>query len=319
MPTRYFVRYLAFCLWCSLLYSCEPLNNAIQNPLSLWFSTDNNAILLANGSTSPYIPPHIQSTEERAQYLLKHFWDNGNLVDTTLIGSRNLEQMYTDYCGLLVSFPVDSVREHIVYPLEQSNGTMLLHSLSLYQAMLYNTDSPTVSEDHYRYVLEWAIHSPKIKGAHQEQAKSLLSLINKNRVGSIAEDFIYTKADGSRHHLKNSHSAQTLLILVDPNTPSYHHLLNKIAHYPTISKLIQGKQLSIKVIYMRTSMEQFVLEVEQLPKIFEAGYDAEDKILTDQLYNIKTLPTMYLIDRKGQVLLKEASLERLKQYLLHGN
>lgn len=319
MPTRYFIRYLSFCLWCSLLYSCESLNNTLQNPLSVLFSTNNNTISLANSSASPYIPPHIQSTEERAQYLLKHFWDERSLADTTLIERKDFEHSYTDYCGLLVSFPADSVKQDIVFPLEQSNGSMLLYALSLYQSMLYDTSSPTVSEDHYRYVLEWMIRSPKIKGEHQDQAKSLLSLINKNRVGSIAEDFIYTKADGSRHHLKNSHSAQTLLILVNPNTPNYHNLLDKIARHPTVSKLIQGKQLSIKVIYVQTSMEQFVLDTEQLPKIFEAGYDAEDKILTDQLYNIKTHPTMYLIDRKGQVLLKEASLERLEQYLLHGN
>lgn len=316
-PQNSLLYFIAFS--CSLLYSCEFRCNTMQNSLSLLGISDSCSMLQTNSLTSPYIPQHIQLTQERAQYLLKHFWDKKNLADTTLIGRKEIEQNYMDYCGLLVSFPAESVKEYIVYPLEQNHGEMLLYTLSIYQSMLHNTNSPVASEDHYRYVLEWATRSPKIKDLHQEKAKNLLSLINKNRVGYTVEDFIYTKIDGSRHHLRNFRSARTLLILISTNNPTHTELINQIADQPDIAKLLKNKQLDIKVIYLQTSVEQFISDSQQLPQAFEAGHDAENKILTDQLYDIKPYPTMYLIDHKGQVLLKDVSLEQLESYLHYCN
>ncbi|MDO4691505.1 MAG: DUF5106 domain-containing protein [Porphyromonadaceae bacterium] len=264
----------------------------------------------------PTPPLHLQTPEERAEYVLNHFWDKMDFADTALIKHPAMEFAFADYCGLLTSFPADRVEEALLRPLDRSEGSMLIFALSMYRMMLYEANSPIMSEAHYRTILKWAIRSPKVEAAYQEQARLVLELIDKNSVGSQATDFIYTTVEQTQRHLKHQKATRTLLVFATPDCPTCSRTLEELQKTPIIAESINSGRLGVLVIYLQSTQEQFVQAASKLPNYYEVGYDAQDKVVSEQLYDIKASPTMYLLERGGKVLIKDATIERMAQYLL---
>ena len=52
--------------------------------------------------TLPAIPPMMTAPEQRADFLVKHYWDNVNFADTNYIHHPEVtEQAWADYCDIL--------------------------------------------------------------------------------------------------------------------------------------------------------------------------------------------------------------------------
>ena len=45
------------------------------------------------------------------------------------------------------------------------------------------------------------------------------------------------------------------------------------------------------------------------------AYDAGQKITERQLYDLKAMPTLYLLDKDKRVILKDAPVEQIEQWL----
>ena len=46
------------------------------------------------------------------------------------------------------------------------------------------------------------------------------------------------------------------------------------------------------------------------------AYDKSEVLTNKRVYNLKTLPTIYLLDENKRIILKETSLEELESYFL---
>ena len=54
-----------------------------------------------------------------------------------------------------------------------------------------------------------------------------------------------------------------------------------------------------------------------IPSGWINGYDKELTVLDRELYDLKAMPTLYLLDKDKKVLLKDAPVEQVEQYLAH--
>ena len=56
--------------------------------------------------TLPAIPQIMVAPEQRAEFLVKHYWDNVNFADTNYIHHPEItEQAWVDYCDILNHVP----------------------------------------------------------------------------------------------------------------------------------------------------------------------------------------------------------------------
>lgn len=268
------------------------------------------------------IPPpeaHLTTAKEQALHYIKHYWTQVNLEsDSTLLSPKSqLRDLMEDYCGLLSSFPAEEVTEAILTPLKRSSSELLPHMLELYRQELYINASIYSSEDHYQSVLEWSIRSPSVPLYLQQRATSELELLKKNRVGTKATDFIYTLPDSTGRRLSYLNSPYNMLIFASPGCPSCSMVLEDIAQSKEMEALVKSKQLHILVVYvMVNDPDEVGMHAEELPEWFEVGYDANNQILENQLYDIKASPTIYLLDRQSKVLLKDTSSPKCYLYIL---
>ena len=72
--------------------------------------------------TLPAIPPMMTAPEQRADFLVKHYWDNVNFADTNYIHHPEVtEQAWADYCDILNHVPLETAQEAMRKTIEQTN------------------------------------------------------------------------------------------------------------------------------------------------------------------------------------------------------
>lgn len=262
----------------------------------------------------PEAPSSITDADEQARYMLKHYWDKFDFSNKAILKDKDsFEEAFANYFGLLTSLDSKDTKDELLYPLNNSLDSVLKEELRLYRKYLYEANSPMSDNELYEEVLDWILQTPRTTALQKEEARLLLRVISKNKVGTIATNFIYEKSDSTKHHLKNLLSPYSLLVFAKSDCATCQSFLEQIRGNKDLEAELKRLKLQIVLIYLdgKHSDEHF----QDLPKSIIAGFDSEGAVLDKQLYDIKATPTFYLLKRGGEVLLKETYPDAVLDYL----
>lgn len=99
-----------FCIL--LLCACKSGNASSQNSKEAPKDT-------ITSFTLPTIPPMLTAPELRADFLVKHYWDNVNFADTNYVHHPEVtEQAWADYCDILNHVPLETAQQAIQKTIE---------------------------------------------------------------------------------------------------------------------------------------------------------------------------------------------------------
>lgn len=293
-------------LVCALLGAC-------QSPRG---THDGGGESLREVLAPPMPPAYLHTPWERQAYLVRHYWDDIDLSSRALLADKALlRDLLGDYCGLLTSLEIETYRLAWLLPLERAQGDMLTSILDLYRQHLYAPGSPLLNEEAYSLILEWAIASPKVPAPQQAEARELLTYIGKNKVGNTATDFIYMTAEGTLRRLSRVRTPYTILAFGKQGESSTRTLIEAIRHDRHYTDLADVRAITLLCIYLDAQEAHPVAEIDTLKGWIETGRDHEGAIRRDSLYALRSLPTLYLLGKDKEVLLKDTSLETLTQYI----
>lgn len=92
----------------------------------------------------PAIPPMMTAPEQRADFLVKHYWDNVNFADTNYIHHPEVtEQAWADYCDILNHVPLETAQEAMRKTIEQTNVDKKYSPTSpTWRINIYTTPTP---------------------------------------------------------------------------------------------------------------------------------------------------------------------------------
>ncbi len=262
----------------------------------------------------PEVPSSITEAKEQAQYMLQHYWDKFDFSHKSILQNKDsFEEAFANYFGLLTSLDSKETKEALLYPLNNSLDSVLKEELRLYRKYLYAANSPMINNELYEEVLNWTLGTPRTSALQKEEARLLLRVISKNKVGTIATNFIYETADSTKHHLRNLLSPYSLLVFAKSDCATCKSFVEQIKGNKDLEAELNRLKLQIVLIYIdRTNIEE---QLKDLPKSVIAGFDSEGAVLDKQLYDIKATPTFYLLKRGGEVLLKETYPDAVLNYL----
>lgn len=264
------------------------------------------------------IPGYIVEPKEQLEYVVRHYWDSIDLSDSLWLEQPEaFEAKFVDYFSLLSDLPKISHRL-LLTPLERLDGAMLLEALSYYRRYYYEPDSPLADDELYRYVVVWAIQSPKVPKAHQDVARELLKGLQRNRVGHKATDFVYAN-DSTSLRLLPLRQELLLLIFGTSKCHACEAIHNYVRQNPVYSRLALGGKLRVLTVYVQSSGEEKnIFATDSLrPEWHSLGLDVRDSIINNRLYDIKGSPTIYLLGKGGKVLLRDPKPSKLTEYLTH--
>ena len=272
----------------------------------LFFPTDLMAQSGTNGFTLPVIPDTLQTVESRSSYLVARYWDRFSFADSLQFMNQPevVEQALVDYVDLFRLVPAAEAENSLSALMDKASVTLngFLFFYNTLEKYLYDTTSPMRNE---------ALFIPdddKLRPA------MLLKSVSKNKVGSTAADFSYTKSDGSQHRLSELLTPLILLLFFDPECDDCHQVILRLEKMTQLNQQISDKQLTILAIYPGENKRLWQTMAEQMQPSWEIGMDESQAIYGKELYDILGFPSMYLLDQDKTVILKDTSLTALEEY-----
>lgn len=267
--------------------------------------------------TKSSIPGYITEPRQQLEYLVEHYWDAIDLRDSTWLTRRaELEARFVDYFSLYSDLEPQPIRL-LIAPLERTSDALLNEVLSYYYRYYYTSESPLADDELYRYVLVWAIKSPRVAREHQDVARELLVGLQRNRVGHVATDFVYA-TDTTEHRLLPVQEELLLLLFGTSQCPSCKAMERYVANTPVYQRLATSGRMRVLTVYLQSEGDKSIFAPDSLrPEWMERGLDKGDSIIGHRLYDIKSSPTVYLLGRGDTVLLRDPKPDKLTEYLTH--
>ena len=257
--------------------------------------------------------------EQRADFLVKHYWDNVNFADTNYIHHPEVtEQAWADYCDILNHVPLETAQQAMRKTIERTNvdKKVFTYITDLADKYLYDPNSPMRNEEFYIPVLDAMLASPILEEIEKVRPKARRELAQKNRIGTKALNFNYTLASGAQGSLYQQKSDYTLLFINNPGCHACTETIEALKNAPVINQLLAQKKLIVLSIYPDEELDEWKKHLNEFPKEWINGYDKKFIIKEQQLYDLKAIPTLYLLNKDKTVLLKDAPVQAIEEYLL---
>lgn len=269
----------------------------------------------------PEIPAMLTQPEERKAYLLEHYWDRFNFGDTTLVNNREVtEQGFVNQISLLADgvTPEKVIRESLknwcsrFMPEAQARQVMM----QLADDYLYNPNSPFYNEGLYGVYLETMLEVLPEEDARRSSFDFKLRLLRRNKVGDKATDFSYYLPDGQKKSLvaTSTRGNRLLLVFYDPECDSCHEVLREMTADASLAEAVKAGRVTVLAVYTEGNQEAWRKGLADMPEGWIIGTDRQ-KVKEEALYDLKAMPSLYLLDGQKRVLLKDAPLGQIREVL----
>lgn len=269
----------------------------------------------------PEIPATLTEPEARKSYLLTHYWERFNFADTILVNNRDVtEQGFVNFIALLAdgTTPEELTRESLEnwcagFVGKEHARKVLTQTADDY---LFNPNSPFYNEGLYGMYLEALLGKLPQTDAMRSAYRFKLELIRRNNVGEKATDFVYYLSDGTRRTLATTpvKNDRLLLMFYDPECESCHEVLLQMAADTALAEAVRAGKLSVLAVYTEGNDAAWRKALPDMPEGWMVGTDRE-AVKQGALYDLKAMPSLYLLDGKKTVLLKDAAYEKIRAAL----
>lgn len=271
----------------------------------------------------PEIPSMLTQPEERKAYLLKHYWDKFTFADTALVNNRDVtEQGFVNHIALLAdgTTPDDLIEESVgnFCAGMETDAHACGVLMQMVDDYLYNPNSPYYNEKLYALYLRRMVDSPALDEARKSTFRFKLKLIDRNQPGTQATSFAYQLADGSRRTLQQTpvKGNRLLLVFYDPECPSCHDVLTEMMNDPALAEAVAAGKVSVLAVYTEGNEEAWRKALPDMPQGWMVATDHQT-IKDGALYDLKAMPSLYLLDSNKKVLLKDVPYGTIKQVLMN--
>ena len=273
------------------------------------------------------IPSVYSDPAERAAFVATHYWDaflalDGACDTARLHGVRReeVEHAYGTWVTLLEQACIlDDASAAVAKLFEKSQAnTAVLSALDGWaDKYLYDPNSPVRNEDLYLPFVEKLGQSDLIDSGYRAGYEWDARMCRLNRVGTPAADFSFTDTRGRVRTLYGVKAEYTVLIFGNPGCNACQEIMHAMASTPEISALIDEGRLQVVDIYIDQEIDDWKAHIPEYPAAWINGYDHNYTIRTDLLYNVRGIPSIYLLDRDKTVLMKDAVQEKVLTALMN--
>lgn len=260
----------------------------------------------------------LNTPESRADYLVRHYWENVDFTDTTYLDHREvMEQAWVDYIDIMKIVPEETAISAIkqMYQDAGKKKKVFFFFTDLAEKYLYDPNSPMRNEELYIPVLDAMLESTVLDDTEKILPKGRRDLAEQNRLGRQAENFTYTLVSGKSGTLYGVKANYTLLFINNPGCHACEEGIKELKQAPAINKEFETGNLKILSVYPDEDKEEWERHLSDFPKEWINGYDKKLMIKEKNLYDLKAIPTLYLLDKNKKVLLKDATVMQIEQYL----
>ena len=281
-----------------------------------------------------------EGTTEAKEYVVQHYWDgffNGEGATTpeAVLGvpDGDVEQALANYIQILKTLKLQSTPDepaqfkmacdgvrHMFSQLEKrqladTSAKTYIRFTETVSKYLYDPNSPLRDEDFYLPFVEAMAVSPCTRDNMRNAYRFEASQCRKNGYGQTAPNFSYKDARGNKGSLYAIGAEYVMLFFSNPGCTSCKEIINDIGASGCIHPMIADHRLAIVNIYIDEEVQKWREYLPNYPKDWINGYDYTFSLRTSGVYDIRAIPSLYLLDAKKRVLMKDAPTAAVLSYL----
>lgn len=275
------------------------------------------------------VPTMITDHEEVIEFRISHYWDGffqGGFHSgpESLLGVKTdeVEGALSTYIAMLSFVPKERGQQAMLKLFSKMEEAQMADTTShIYTGLsemvvryLYDPNSPYRDEDLYLPFVKKLAESPLTSDNIRQGYAYEASMCSLNRFGTKAADFAFTDSNGKLGKLYAIHADYTLLFFSNPGCPACKEIMEALCS-PQVEALVQAGRLAILSMYIDLEIEKWREYLPDYPSSWIRAYDHLYQLREDQLYNVRAIPMLYLLDSEKRVLLKDAPVEKVIEYL----
>ena len=261
----------------------------------------------------PQIPSMMTEPQQRATYLLMHYWDNVDFNDMKLVANDDfMEQGFVNYLSVLPIVDALTAERSVEAMMKRAevNGVAYKKLVNIAEKYLFEPNSPMVSDEMYIMFLNQVLKTSVLSKVEKSRFEYQHRVVMKNRVGSVATDFIYMDKDGKTGSLHQLKAEETLLVFYDPECDNCAEIIEKLRYDRRLNSKIMSGKLRVLAVYAGDNRALWEQHLAKMPTNWSVGR-AVSKIQPLGLYVLRAMPAIYLLDKDKKVVKKEAVPENL--------
>jgi thiol-disulfide isomerase/thioredoxin len=198
------------------------------------------------------------------------------------------------------------------------DSTALHQTISYLEVPFSDPNSSFRNQQFYERLLKAKLNSRYYIDEEKQVAEGKLKLLHQNNVGKPANDFIYVTPAGYKKKMYGIKSNFTVLFFNNPECPACKEIKAAFNASAIISDMIKTGDLKILAMYTDQDEKLWLDSLSSYPAKWIAGRDENEYLYKNKVYDLRAIPTIYLLDKQKKVLLKDViSAKEIEEVLVN--
>lgn len=255
--------------------------------------------------------PDIYSVTTRQEYedMVATYWDDFDFDSPErIVEYDTLDIIFalSDYVTVIPPYKADSLLRNLMSRASAHRPTLDFFAMVM-EVVLHDPNSPVRNDEYYIPVLETLLASPLLDEYDRIAPEFDLALAKQNRIMHIANDFVYTTANGKRSRLHDIRADYVILMFSNPGCPMCREITEEICASPLLNEMQERGTVQILSLYPDADLTAWRDHLDDMPERWIKGYDDGLVISSQRLYNLNAIPSLYLLDSEKRVLIKDGT------------
>ena len=286
-----------------------------------------------NDGSFPMVSPpsYLNDQEQAIKYMARNFWDNffkieldgkegANVVHgvdsvsflnafgvyaqlATMAGANVMEAPMTELFQNLDSLALKGERKPLLKVVEQM------------EHYFFDPNSPVLDEEMYLRALDGILAAKSLTDLDKMQYEYQHRICSLNRAGTPAADFVFEQLNGKKGSLYGIKGDYTLVFFNNPGCHACGEILENIVNSPVAEMVSKGK-VKVLAMYIDEELEAWKENRSKFPQEWIYAHDHNMILRDHNIYGLRAIPSMYLLDKEKRVILKDAPVGKVISYLL---
>jgi hypothetical protein len=144
-------------------------------------------------------------------------------------------------------------------------------------------------------------------GYEKEVAAGKLKLLQQNNLGNPANDFTYLTPAGYKKKMYHIRADFILLYFNNPECPACKEMKEALVKSETIRLKVKSGELKVLSMYTDKDEKLWLSHLNEYPESWIQGRDEDEYLYKNKIYDLRAIPTIYLLDKDKKVLLKDCT------------
>lgn len=255
--------------------------------------------------------PDIYSVSTLQEYedMVATYWDDFDFDSPErIVEYDTLDIIFalSDYVTVIPPYKADSLLRNLMSRASAHRPTLDFFAMVM-EVVLHDPNSPVRNDEYYIPVLETLLASPLLDEYDRIAPEFDLALAKQNRIMHIANDFVYTTANGKKAHLHDIRADYVILMFSNPGCPMCREITEEICASPLLNEMQERGTVQILSLYPDADLVAWRDHLDDMPERWIKGYDDGLVISSQRLYNLNAIPSLYLLDSEKRVLIKDGT------------